>query len=284
MPIGGDIEALLDRVVGRVGTIDGVAAIALGGSRARGTADFHSDVDLGIYYDGVRPFSIGALDRAARDLDDRHVSGLVTDFGAWGPGVNGGGWLCLDGRHVDFLYRDLRAVDQAVAECLEGRVRTVHQLGHPLGFQNQIYAGETHVCQPLFDPLGALAELKAKVAAYPEPLRAALMPKHLFDAEFELNIADKPATRGDLIYVAGCLFRASGFMLMVLYALNRHFFLNEKGAMKESRGFKILPAGFHDAVEHLLARPGATPDELADTVARMKENLDLLKQTISDNP
>jgi Nucleotidyltransferase domain len=280
MPVGGDIEELLDRVVGRVGTIDGVAAIALGGSRARGTEDRHSDVDLGLYYDGEQPFSIGALDRAARDLDDRHISGLVTDFGAWGPGVNGGGWLTLDGRHVDFLYRDLRAVGQAVSECLEGRVRTVFQLGHPLGFQNQIYAGETHVCQPLFDPKGALAELKAKLATYPEPLRAALIPKHLFDAGFELSIADKPAARGDLMYVAGCLFRATGFMVMVLYALNRRFFLNEKGAMKESRSFEVSPAGFHDAAEQILGSPGSTPAELAESIARMQELLAQLKQTV----
>ena len=31
----------------------------LGGSRARGTADEKSDIDLGIYYDGAHPFSTG---------------------------------------------------------------------------------------------------------------------------------------------------------------------------------------------------------------------------------
>jgi len=282
--LGGEIEGILDRVVGRVGTIDGVAAIALGGSRARGTADRQSDVDLGIYYNGERPFSIGALDRAARDLDDRHISGLVTDFGAWGPGVNGGGWLTLDGIHVDFLYRDLNVVARAIDECLEGRVQSLHQLGHPLGFQNQIYAGETQVCQALYDPQGALAELKARVADYPEPLRATIITKHLFDAEFELTIAGKPASRCDTMYVAGCLFRAAGFMVRVLYALNRTFFINEKGAMAEARTFTLAPPAFHDALEQLLSRPGNSPAELADTIARMQEILDLLKQTVAENP
>src|SRR5215471_20572709 len=137
----GEIEELLDRVVGRVGLIEGVAAIALGGSRARGTADEHSDIDLGIYYDSERTFSIDALDRAARDLDDRHASGLLTQFGAWGPGVNGGGWLIVEGRHVDFLYRDLRTVARAIEQCLQGAVETIYQLGHPLGFHNQIWMG-----------------------------------------------------------------------------------------------------------------------------------------------
>jgi hypothetical protein len=281
-PIGGAIEELLDRVVGRVGTIDGVVAIALGGSRARGTADRHSDVDLGIYYEGERPFSIGALDRAARDLDDRHISGLVTDFGAWGPGVNGGGWLTLGGLHVDFLYRDLAAVTNAVNQCLEGRVTALYQLGHPLGFQSQIYAGETQICQPLYDPHGALTELKAKLTVYPEPLRTALIPKHLFDAEFELGIADKAAARGDVMYVAGCLFRAAGFMTLVLYALNRRFFINEKGAMLESRGFALVPNGFHDSVGEVLAHPGRAPAELAESIARMQQALDDLKLIASN--
>jgi hypothetical protein len=28
-----------------------------------------------------------------------------------------------------------------------GQIDAVYQLGHPIGFQNQIYAGETHFCR-----------------------------------------------------------------------------------------------------------------------------------------
>ena len=73
--------------------------------RARGTARPDSDVDIGLYYDPESPFSIEELDAAAGDLDDRHVPKLVTRFGDWGADVNGGGWLIIGGRHVDFLYR-----------------------------------------------------------------------------------------------------------------------------------------------------------------------------------
>ena len=101
--------AILERVVERTSRVSGVVAIVLGGSRARGTADVHSDIDLGLYYDSRRPFRISDLERAARDLDDRHSPGLVTDFGGWGPGVDGGGWLQVKNRHLDFIYRDLVA-------------------------------------------------------------------------------------------------------------------------------------------------------------------------------
>ncbi len=261
-----EIEDILSLVAGRVAKIDGVAAIVLGGSRARGNADERSDIDLGIYYDGAHPFSTAALGAAAQELDDRHLDGLVTSLGQWGAAVNGGGWLEIRGRYVDFIYREIGAVREAIEDCIAGRPRSVYQLGHPLGFHLQIYAGEVHVCRPFFDPAGAIAELKSLVREYPEKFRAAAIAKHLFDAEFEISIAAKPAERADVMYVAGCLFRAAGFMTLVLYALNRRFFLNEKGAFVESHRFAIKPARFHDTAASVLGSIGSTPAQLSASV------------------
>jgi predicted nucleotidyltransferase len=77
------LDELCSRIVARLRRVDGVETIALGGSRARGTARPDSDVDIGLYYDPESPFSIEELDAAARDLDDRHVPKLVTRFGDW---------------------------------------------------------------------------------------------------------------------------------------------------------------------------------------------------------
>jgi predicted nucleotidyltransferase len=272
------IEEILSQVVSRVSKIDGVQAIVLGGSRARGTADQHSDIDLGIYYNGADPFSTVALGAAAQELDDRHSDGLVTSFGDWGPAVNGGGWLEVRGHHVDFLYREIGAVREAIDDCIAGHPRSIYQLGHPLGFHLQIYAGEVHVCRPLYSKTGAIAELKSLVREYPEKFRAAAVTKHLFDAEFELSIAAKPAERADVMYVAGCLFRAAGFMTIVLYALNRRFYLNEKGAFAESRRFAIKPARFHDTVATVLGRVGTTGAELSANVAGFQSLVAELRQ------
>jgi predicted nucleotidyltransferase len=277
------IEPILQTVVARVAKVDGIRAIVLGGSRARGTADERSDIDLGIYYDGEHPFSIEALSDAAQELDDRHTPGLVTGFGEWGPGVNGGGWLEIRAHHVDFLYRELGAVRGSIDDCVEGRPRSVHQLGHPLGFHSQTYAGEIHVCRPLYDPLGKVAALKTLVAEYPEKFRSANLAKHLFDAGFEVMIASKPALRGDIMYVAGCLFRAAGFLTLVLYALNRRFFLNEKGAALESRGFAIKPARFHDVVDEVLGNPGKTPAELTASVLKFEALVESMRELCSSS-
>ena len=278
MPTEHEVDEILTKVVARVSKIDGVQVIVLGGSRARGTADERSDTDLGIYYDGKHPFSTAALGAAAKEMDDRHSDNLVTSFREWGPAVNGGGWLQIRGHHVDFLYREVGAVRDAIEDCIAGRPRSIYQLGHPLGFHIQIYAGEIHVCRPLFDPAGVIAQLKSEVREYPERFRTAVVTKHLFDAEFEITIAAKPAERGDVMYVAGCLFRAAGFMTLVLYALNRTYYLNEKGAFAESRGFAVKPARFHDTVASVLGNVGTAPAALATSVASFQSLADEMRQ------
>ncbi|MGC1676963.1 MAG: nucleotidyltransferase domain-containing protein [Candidatus Binataceae bacterium] len=264
------IEMILSRVTARVAQIAGIEAIVLGGSRARGTADAHSDIDLGLYYDARHPFRITELERAARSLDDRDAPGLVTTLGAWGPGVNGGGWLRIDGHHVDFLYRDLVAVRTAIDECRAGDPKTVYQLGHPYGFHNQIYAGEINCCRILFDRGGKVTRLKRMVARYPEKLRRAITRKHLFDAAFELAIADKPAWRGDVAYVAGCLFRAASFMTLVAYAVNRRWLINEKGALKGLHTMPLRPRAAEVTIARVLANPGRTPEKLARSIGAMR--------------
>ncbi|MFZ1887543.1 MAG: nucleotidyltransferase domain-containing protein [Candidatus Binataceae bacterium] len=265
-----EIQGILQRVASRLEQVGGIEAVVLGGSRARGTADAHSDVDLGLYYDPRRPFRIAELDRAARSLDDRGAPGLVTALGGWGPGVNGGGWLRIDGYHVDFLYRDLAAVRAAIGECRAGDPKTIYQLGHPFGFHNQIYAGEINCCRILFDRGGQAARLKRMVARYPEKLRRAIARKYLFDAAFELAITDKPALRGDVMYVAGCLFRAASFMTLVAYAMNRRWLINEKGAFRGLRTMRLRPRAAEVTIARVLANPGRTPKALASSIRAMK--------------
>jgi predicted nucleotidyltransferase len=274
----GTVAEIVHRVADRVARVRGVRAIVLGGSRARGTADAHSDIDLGIYYDSRRPFGIGDLERAAGELDDQHRRGLLTPFGAWGPAVDGGGWLVIEGRHVDFLYRDLNVVRRAIDDCRAGKPASIYQLGHPLGFHNQIHAGEVSVCRPIYDPDGVLRALKRGVARYPAALRRAIVTKHMFDAAFELAIAGKPALRGDTMYVAGCLFRAAGFMTLVVYALNRRWWLNEKGALAETRSFPIAPPRFQATIAAVLGSVGRDGRAMGRSIARMKSLWQALRE------
>ena len=53
------------RISGHLAQIEGVEAVALGGSWARGAAHPDSDVDIGIYYRSESPPSIGELRRVS---------------------------------------------------------------------------------------------------------------------------------------------------------------------------------------------------------------------------
>jgi hypothetical protein len=98
----------------------------------------------------------------------------VTSVGEWGKWIVGGGWLSVGGRKVDFLYRDGERVAEVVAACRTGHITIDYQPGHPHGFCSAIWMGEVALCQPLFDPQGMIAELKAMTSPYPEALREAL--------------------------------------------------------------------------------------------------------------
>jgi len=173
------LNELCERIAARLARVDGIEAIALGGSWVRGAARPDSDVDIALYYDPGTPFSPEELNAAASELDDRHAQHLVTGFGDWGEGVNGGGWLLIGGRQVDLLYRDLGRVRDTIERCRRGLPRAVYQLGHPPGFQSQIYLGEIFYCRPFHDPGGEVKRLKRLCADYPDALRRALVERHL---------------------------------------------------------------------------------------------------------
>jgi hypothetical protein len=259
---------LTERLARRLAAVDGVVAVALGGSHARAEAHPDSDLDLGRYYDPARPLAIEALRELAHTVDDRGAPEAVTTQGEWGRWIDGGAWLQVEGQRVDWLYRDLERVARAIADCRAGRVTCDHQLGHPDGFHNHVYAAEVHHCRVLHDPHGGLARLKTETVPYPPRLREALVEKYLFDADFWLAVCRKSAARGDVFHVSGCLFRTVAALVQVVFALNGRYWMNEKGALRAVDSFALRPARFGPTVSAVLAQPGADPVALA---ARVEE-------------
>jgi predicted nucleotidyltransferase len=81
---------LAQRIAARLGEIEGIVAVALGGSWARGEGHSGSDVDLGIYYrDEHRP-SVEELHGLAQELGYRYPAEPVTASAAGDPGSTAG--------------------------------------------------------------------------------------------------------------------------------------------------------------------------------------------------
>jgi predicted nucleotidyltransferase len=273
-------EELLDRLVRELQAVQGVVAIVLGGSWARGTATAASDLDLGLYYWPEQPLDVEYLRDLAARLDDRRQRDLVTGIGEWGPNINGGGWLSVDGQPVDLLYRDLQVVMAAIDDASNGTIRVAYQPGHPQGFTSSIYMAEVALCRVLWDPLGVLDAAKARTLPYPAALKAATIERFFWEADFSLSIARKGIPRLDVSYVAGCCYRAVACLLQTLFALNHCYWMNEKGAAAIAYAFPHTPprleARIAEAFTHL------APDEnhlataingLAELVAETTELL-----------
>jgi hypothetical protein len=95
-------------------------------SRARGTHTPESDYDLGVYYRGR--LDTGRLAALAREVAG--PAARVTEPGEWGPWVDGGGWLTIDGVAVDWIYRDVDRVRKAWQDAEHGRYAFHSQAGH----------------------------------------------------------------------------------------------------------------------------------------------------------
>jgi predicted nucleotidyltransferase len=268
-----EVLKLSEMVAGHLGGIGGVEAVALGGSWAREEAHPDSDVDLGIYYRNEHRPSIEKLQRLAQELDDRHPPDAVTGFGVWGRRINGGGWLTIEGRKVDWLYRDLDLVESTIGECRAGRPSVYHQPGHPHGFHTHIYMGEVHFCRLLHDPEGALESLNNMTEHYPPRLKRALIRGQLWEARFALDTCRSSAARGDAFYVAGCLFRCAACTVQTLFALNERYIINEKGSVEAADSLPLRPANFKESVNSVLARPGERPEELESSIDRLEDLL-----------
>jgi predicted nucleotidyltransferase len=269
---------LAQRIAARLGEIEGVVAVALGGSWAREEAEPDSDVDLGIYYRNEHRPSIEELQRLAQELDDRHLPHAVTGFGEWGPWINGGGWLTIEGRKVDWLYRDLDLVERTIGECRSGRPSIYYQPGHPHGFHTHIYMGEVHYCRLLQDPEGALESVKNMTEHYPPRLKRTLIRRQLWEARFALDTCRKSAARGDAFYVAGCLFRCAACMVQALFALNERYLINEKSSVEAADCLPLHPANFQEGVNSVLARPGERPEELEGSIDRLENILEAVEE------
>lgn len=245
------LPPLAHSITARVAPIPGIVAVSLGGSRARGNARPDSDLDLGLAYDGAHPFDLIALNALCRELDDSGTA-EATPPGGWGPWVDGGAWLTVEGQRVDFIYRELGRVEKSVEDALAGRVSLHAQPGHPHGIHGHHYAAELATGVILHDPSGRLGRLRARLGEYPTALAESLERHYGWQPGFWLDGAAKGLKRGDVHYAQGCLYQAVSAMAQTLCARERVWILNEKGAVALAGALPGAPQDFAERMKAAL--------------------------------
>jgi len=119
--------------------------------------------------------------------------------------------------------------------------------------------------------------LKARLSEYPPPLKRTLVKKFLWEADFALHTCRKPAERGEVSYVGGCLFRCAACLVQALFALNERYLVNEKGSVKTAGSFALCPDGFEKTVSDVLAEPGRDAAGLQTNVCRFERLVEAVR-------
>ena len=267
----------IQNIVEQLRHVEGIKAIVLGGSWASGTQRPDSDIDLGLFYSEDTPLDISHIRKIALELND-FPNPVITDLGGWGIWVNGGAWLTIQEQRVDFLYRNIDFVSRIIDDCLKGEIQLDGPQQPPYGFYSYIYCAEVQICKVLYDPGGVISELKSKVAHYPQPLKSRIINGFLWDAEFTFEVAKKPAARGDVYFVAGCLTRIASDLVQVLYALNETYFISDKRMYADKQKFKIKPDNFSERIDNILGNIGVDSNKLITTISDAET---LLKEVIA---
>ena len=264
-------QRLGQRIVDALRGERAVAAMALGGSFARGHATAASDIDLVLFYDETQPPEPARLNDIVAALAP-DATPTFTRTGEWGPWVNGGAWLSFSGQRVDVLYRSLQQCQRVLDDCTEGRWELHWAQQPPYGYFSPTFMEELAVCMPLFDRSESLQHLRELARAYPDALRRRIVQDFLWSIEFNLSaFLPKYVSAADPYGFAGCASRICFQLVQVVYALNATWPPPDRVALNRAAALSIRPADFATRVQRVLAHMGATPEEQSDNAAQLRE-------------
>jgi hypothetical protein len=224
-------EAFCAQAGGLLAALPGVRAVALGGSRASGTAAADSDWDFAVYDRGT--------DFDPASLRSLGWPGEVFPIGGWGGGVfNGGAWLTAGERHIDVHYRDLDDIEHHLAEAQEGRFHIERLMFHLAGIPSYIVLAELALHRVLSGELPR--------PDYPAALRRSAGTRWREDALAALRYArGAHAERGHLADTAGAIALAACQAAHAVLAARGEWITNEKTLIDRAglRGVDDILAG-----------------------------------------
>lgn len=246
------VESLAVSLARRYAVFPGVAAVALGGSRAAGLAAPDADLDLYVYAEPVPPIHLRAA--LAGSSERRELDHHVWETGdAWVDGATG--------VVVDVTYRAPGWIEGELARVLDRHEASV-------GYSTAIWHN-VRAARSLVDRDGWFAALQARARVpYPPALVRAIVAKNhplLRRSLFSfLRQTEGAIARGDAVAVQHRLTAFFSSYLDVLFALNREPHPGEKRLVRyaEARSPR-RPPDFAGRVEALLAAAAPPPDASA---------------------
>lgn len=207
-----------------LGTVPGIVAVAVGGSRATGTDDAASDTDL--YAFSARGVPDAAARRAA--LGPLADGGDVLTESAWGPEDH----LRVAGRPTEVIYVDLAGLG---VDCF------YDPGADPTGFTTA-WLHTLATCAVLTDPTGALASVRDRLRTYPDATRARLLDQLPRELTTYVGLVRKAQARGDWTNVTDRRSALQAAWFDLLFAVNRRYHPGEKRLLTHAAPCSVLPS------------------------------------------
>jgi len=276
------VDNIIKSVADKLSSLNFIEGIVLGGSRARGTHTEDSDIDIGIYYNS-ESLDLNAINQIAAELDDEHRSNLVVSPGAWGNWVNAGGWLIINGYHVDLILRDIKRVEQIIKDTEQGIVTANYQTGHPHGYISAMYRGELAISKVLYIKDNAFIELKKRAEIYPDALKKSMINFFMFEAGFSLMFVRENMGAGDKYYIAGHVFRIVSCLNQVLFAYNNAYCINEKKAVRLIETFEHKPGDYAQKVNGIFEVLGRSIVECYEMTEKLYNEVKQIVSYVDNN-
>lgn len=227
-PVIADVAAALS-------SVSGVCAVAIGGSRAIGTADAGSDYDI-IAFES----RLGAINKEQLNAAVAHLAGPGIASSPNGNLVN----FTVRGQKVEILVRSLDVIAAEIEAARQGVFkRTLHPL-HPIGYLTTIIISYVVYALPVHDPERALRNLVQRATPYPEMLRSRMIGTFRTEAEFALIHASKVRSPLDLPYLTALYAQTIACWQLMLFAINRRYPVIDKGGMRLVMGMPQHPQNF----------------------------------------
>ena len=207
----------------------GRRGIAIGGSRAKGRTDAHSDYDFRLYTDGTAGLEIRGLPG---------WPAFAATMQKWEQA----------GVHIDGVWtRRITDMDAALDRWIAGQ-------GEPDDYVWTVWG--YHPLTDLFhqtvleDPDGILAGWKARLASYPPTLKQVTLERHLAFLRYwrtDYHYRSK-VTRGDVVFLAGLSAKLVHAMMQVLFALNETYYPGDGWNLKMAGELAVAPENLVERV------------------------------------
>lgn len=228
-------DPVIASVAAALSGVSGVSAVAVGGSRAIGTADVGSDYDI-IAFES----RLGAINKEQLNAAAARVAGPGVATSPNGNLVN----LTVAGHKVEILVRSLDVIAAEIEAARQGVFkRTLHPL-HPIGYLTTIIISYVVYALPVHDPEHVLRDLVRRATPYPEMLRSRMIATFRTEAEFALIHASKVRSPLDLPYLTALYAQAIACWQLMLFAINRRYPVIDKGGMRLVMGMPQHPQNF----------------------------------------